>query len=276
MYGCACSFPCSSEHQRAECAVVLPRAEGIGQERRAVAVAHRLVKIHPACARAPARAEAAPHLVEHAESGRSAGRARPPQQVAVLAQQSRAEGVHRFDVRAVDAQQLPLQMRVERSSCSFSPRTLRSCAAVSAERGVGNDEKVVKVRFAALDVEKAARRAPSSCRCPPRRTPAGSARGSLPPPAARRSGCQPSRFSPFPDRPVNVLPKLLGSGRADVFDAVAAAAVFKVAGGREFAIGAGAVLLSLRAHGSASMLPLASSRTMRRSCSSTYRPSLPS
>lgn len=53
-------------------------------------------------------------------------------------------------------------------------------------------------------------------------------------------------FSPFPDRPVNVLPELLGSGRVDVFDAVAAAAVFKVAGGREFAIGAGTVLLAAR------------------------------
>ena len=51
--------------------------------------------------------------------------------------------------------------------------------------------------------------------------------------------------------------------------------------GRGTGIALGAPLLervtcSLRAHGSASMLPLASSRTMRRSCSSTYKPSLPS
>ena len=145
------------EHQRAERAVVPPRAKGIGQERRAVAVVHRLVKFIQRAREHPLAQKLRLILVEHAEIGPQRVAARVlTQQVAVLAQQSRAEGVHRFDVRAVDAQQLPLQVRVERVLLQLFAENLGDLAAQLCRRGagVGDDEKVVKVRLAALNVGK--------------------------------------------------------------------------------------------------------------------------
>ena len=145
------------EHQRAARAVVPPRAKGIGQERRAVVLAHRLVKFIQRAREHPLAQKLRLILVEHAEIGPQRMTARVlTQQVAVLAQQRRAEGVHRFDVRAVDTQQLPLQMRVERVLLQLFAENLGDLAAQLRRRGagVGNDEKVVKVRFAALDVGK--------------------------------------------------------------------------------------------------------------------------
>ena len=78
------------------------------------------------------------------------------EQVAVLAQKRGAEGVHRFDVRAVNAQHLPPQMLVAGVALHALGERLGDLAAQLARRGarVGDDEKIVKIRALALHIGK--------------------------------------------------------------------------------------------------------------------------
>ena len=78
------------------------------------------------------------------------------EQMAVFAQKRGAEGVHRLDVRAVDAQHLLPQVVVAGVALHALGERLRDLAAQLARRGarVGNDEEIVEIRPFALHVGK--------------------------------------------------------------------------------------------------------------------------
>ena len=96
-------------------------------------------------------------LVQYAEIGPQRVAARVlAEQMAVFAQKRGAEGVHRLDVRAVDAQHLLPQMVVAGVALHALGERLGDFAAQLARRGarVGDDEEIVKIRALALHVGK--------------------------------------------------------------------------------------------------------------------------
>ena len=143
------------KHQRLERAVVAPGAERVGQQR--AARRQPGVKIVQ-CARQHALAQRLRIvLVQHAEVRPQCVAARIlAQQMAVLPQQRGAEGVHRLDVRAVNAQHLAAQMLIAGVALHALGERLGDLAAQLARRGarVGNDEEIVEIRALALYVGK--------------------------------------------------------------------------------------------------------------------------
>lgn len=143
------------EHQVLKRAVVAPRAERVGEQR--AAGRQMVVKIVQRAREHALAQHLRLVLVQHAEIGPQRVAARVlAEQMAVFAQKRGAEGVHRLDVRAVDAQHLLPQMVVAGVALHALGERLGDFAAQLARRGarVGNDEEIVEIRALALYVGK--------------------------------------------------------------------------------------------------------------------------
>ena len=148
-------FRVQLQHQLLQRAVVAPRAKRVGKQ---CAAARQVVVKVIQCARKHAPAQ---HLclifIQHAEiRAQRVSACVLSEQMAVFAQERGAERVHRFDVRAVNAQHLLPQMIVAGVALHALIERFGDLSAQLARRGarVGDDEKIIEVRTLALHIGK--------------------------------------------------------------------------------------------------------------------------
>ena len=143
------------EHQRFERAVIASRAERVGEQR--AARRQIIVKVIQRAREHALAQRLRVVLIQHAEVGLQRVAARIlTEQVAIFAQQRGTEGVHRLDVRAVNAQHLAAQVLVAGVALHALGKRLGDLTAQLARRRarVGDDEKIVEVCALALHVGK--------------------------------------------------------------------------------------------------------------------------
>ena len=143
------------QHQLLQRAVVAPCAERVGKQR--AAGRQMVVKIVQRAREHTLAQHLRLVLVQYAEiRAQRVSACVLSEQMAVFAQERGAERVHRFDVRAVNAQHLLPQMIVAGVALHALIERFGDLTAQLARRGarVGDDEKIVEVRTLALHIRK--------------------------------------------------------------------------------------------------------------------------